>query len=61
MEQVTELRGYPKEIANVLKCDADTAWAVFKKMGEYGFDFSLSSQRAFVKNAKLALAEIKEA
>lgn len=59
MNQVTELRGYPKEIAQVLKCDADTAWSVFKKMGEYDFDFSRSSQRAFVKTAKLALAEIK--
>lgn len=58
-QQTIVLRGYPKEIQEVLKCEPHIAEQVFSKMCQYDFDFSLSSQRMFVKTAKVALAEIQ--
>lgn len=59
MSQEIVLRGYPKQIAELLKCDAQTAEKVFSILCQWDFDFSACSQRSFNKNVKLALAEVK--
>lgn len=55
----SKLTGYAKQIANLLALDDETAELVFNEMCCSGFDFSASTKRKFIKEAKIALQTIK--
>ena len=55
----SKLTGYAKQIANLLALDDETADLVFDEMCASGFDFSESTQKQFIKEAKISLQVIQ--
>ena len=53
------MNGYAKQIAELLSISSEMAELVFDEMCASGFDFSESTHRKFVNEAKIALEVVK--
>jgi hypothetical protein len=53
------MNGYAKQIAELLNISAEMAELVFDEMCASGFDFSESTKRQFVKEAKIAFVVVQ--